>query len=575
MKELRMRRIDWLAACLALGAGIGGAYAAGCVIGNGETDCGAYPGKVACHIGTSSGTGTGGHPSSSSSTGTGGSPPPNCEGPPVAPVTKGKTTTGNILDECAVFVSAASTATNPDGSMASPYKTLADALANTTSSKTKVFACKSTPFSEAVTLMADLEVYGGFDCTTKPAQWTWLATDRTELDGPADKVALTITAAADGALVSGLTIKGGAPSATLSSIAVAVDDMPTTGVTIQQSDISAAAGSVGVLGTPATGTPSNGVSAAVAGGTGGPSDACVVPAAVGGGLAGSTMCSGTDTSGASGGKGGINMTGTDGGAVDNSGQPGGNGNPLPNPNPTMAGVGGTGQTSTAACHQGQDGLAGGTGNPGSAGVGPIMLSLSGLSGGTGGPGAAGTPGQGGGGGGGAMSGTFCVVGGTAFEGPGASGGGGGAGGCAGLGGGGGGLGGSSIAILSLGTKLTVDVTSVTLTTATAGDGGKGAAGQSGGQPGNGAAGGASSGTAPSTAGCKGGDGGTGGFGGSGGGGLGGFSAGIAFAKTPTAKYSFTMPPSIGDGGAVGGTSTKGPSGAICDFSKSTPTCTSM
>ncbi len=272
-----MRRIDWLAGCLALVAGASGTYAAGCVIGNGETDCSTYPNSAKCAIATGTGASTSSSTSATSPTssttssttstmGTGGMdsgppPPPNCSGPPVAPTTvKGKTT-GNILDECAVFVSPTSTAATPDGSMASPYKTLKDALGATTSSKNKVFACKSGAFSEAVTLSSEIEVYGGFDCTTDPTQWTWAAADRSEIDGPADGVALTIMAAADGALVSGFTIKGAAPSsATMggSSIAVAVDDMPAKGVTIEQCDISAAAGAIGVVGAPAMGTPANG-----------------------------------------------------------------------------------------------------------------------------------------------------------------------------------------------------------------------------------------------------------------------------------------------------------------------------
>jgi hypothetical protein len=561
-----MRRIDWLAGCLALAAGVTGGHLAGC--SNGESDCSQYPAAAACHIGT--GSGAGGQTSSSSSTmgtgATGGAPPSSCSGPP-----HGDATTGNISDECAVFVSAASTEATPTGTMASPYRTLSNAIANTTSSKTKVFACKSMPFSEAVSVYSDIEVYGGFDCTTTPTQWTWTATDRTEIDGPADKPALTIKEAADGALVSGFTIKGGAPSAEVWSIGVAVDDMPVTGVTIQQSDISAAAGLTGTTGTPATGTSMSGANAAVVGTTGGPSEACVVPAAVAGGAGGTTMCGTTNTSGAPGGNGGVN----------GNGQPAGNGSPLPSPNPTMAGMGGSGQTSSLVCHAGQDGLSGTVGTPGINGAGPVTLSLSGLSGGAGGTGGPGTAGQGGGGGGGAMSGVFCMAGGGTVEGPGASGGGGGAGGCPGLGGIGGGLGGSSIAILSLGTRLTIDVNSVTLTTAMAGDGGTGAAGQNGGQPGNGAVGGASSGTAPSAAGCKGGDGGTGGPGGPGGGGLGGFSAGIAFAKTPTATYVFTTTPIIGGHGmggsaiAGGNAGADGASGVVCDFSKSPPICAGM
>ncbi len=215
-----MRRIDWLAGCLALVAGVAAGHAVGC--SNGETDCASYPDAMNCvgrhgrgqrgvHGDGIDGDVVDGH-DGDRGRGRGSAPAAELRGPPVAPTTvKGKTT-GNILDECAVFVSPTSTAATPDGSMANPYKTIATALFATSGSKNKVFACKSGAFTEALTLAVDVEVYGGFDCTTDPTQWTWAVADRSELDGPADAAALTIMAAADGALVSGFTIKGAAPA---------------------------------------------------------------------------------------------------------------------------------------------------------------------------------------------------------------------------------------------------------------------------------------------------------------------------------------------------------------------------
>src|SRR5579871_6808215 len=236
-----MRHIDLTAGLVALLAGVAGAHAAGCVIGNGSKDCSSFPDKTMCG---STGGGT-----TTTSTTTGPPPPAECGGDPTPPMDTSTKKTGNIRDDCAIFVCADSTAASPDGTMENPYKTLKQALASTTSSKIKVFACKAMPFSEGVTVSSAVELYGGFDCTQ--SQWTWTATDRTELDGPADTVALTIPMSGDGALVSGWKIVAAKPMAGVSSIAVAVDDVA-TGVSIQRSDISAADAANGADGTTPT-----------------------------------------------------------------------------------------------------------------------------------------------------------------------------------------------------------------------------------------------------------------------------------------------------------------------------------
>jgi hypothetical protein len=568
-----MNRMDWLAGCFALVAGAACAHAMGC--SNGATDCANYPNANGCGTGTGGSSTTSTSTSTSSSSGTGGTSLTCTPGNPSPPVTSGNTMSGNIRDECAVFVNAASTATSPAGTMEAPYKTLADAITNANGKP--VFACKAMPFTEAVTLSAKLELYGGLDCTTDPTQWTWTATDRSEIDGPADTVAMTIPVSADGSTVSGWTIKAAAPSSLTnggSSIAVAIDDMPVTGVSISQCDISADVGATGVTGALPTGTVMVGADAASVNHP--QMDACINQASLIGGVPGTTMCpDGTggmvDTSGGAGGLGGI--VGTNNG----NGANGGAGGPVPSPNPTMAGVGGTGQAGTATmCQAGTAGLAGTPGANGSAGSGPVTLMLTGLNGGDGGDGAMGQPGQGGGGGGGAESGSFCP---GSVPGDGASGGGAGAGGCGGNGGGGGKAGGSSIAILSLGTKLTIDGATVTLTTKAGGAGGNGVTGQNGAQGGTGANGGAAASLPPSIAGCAGAGGGSGGLGGPGGGGLGGFSAGIAYAKTGATKPTFTSAPTIGaagtggmPGAASGNMGASGGTGVACDFSTTIPTC---
>jgi hypothetical protein len=546
-----MRRIDWL---VGMGALVSGVVSA-CVIASGENDCASFKDKTKC--------GTGG----STSSGTGGAPPVECSGDP-APVMDTMTMkSGNIRNECAVFVSATSTAATPDGTMANPYKTLKEAIGATASNKLKVFACKAMPFSETVDITSKIEFYGGFDCSQ--TMWTWSATDRTEIDGLPDAPTVTVEKTGDGTVVSGFTIKATKPSNPMgggSSIGVAVDDVA-TGVMIERCDISADAGATGADGTTPTTMVMAGASApAPVHGINSTVDACVASQ---GGAPGSTACGGVDTSGGTGGPGGTVAV------MNGNGLPGANGKGM---GMGTSGQGGPGQTdlvnSAMFCQPGNPGATGNTGSKGTAGAG-VMLALMGTASGDGGSGGTGMPGQGGGGGGGSKYGMFC--GGGTTNGNGASGGGGGAGGCGGNGGGGGKGGGSSIAILALGTKLTVDGTTVTATSGAAGNGGKGAAGQSGGMGGMGAAGGNASGTSPSKAGCNGGLGANGGDGGPGGGGRGGFSAGIAFAQGPVPALMFMTKPvvgTLGKGGmGPGNPGTDGLAGAICDFSGAMPMCT--
>jgi hypothetical protein len=464
------------------------------------------------------------------SSGTGGSKP-DCSGEPSAK---------NITESCGVFVQADAAGATEDGTEAHPFKTLQKAI--DTAGGKRVYACASAAFKEAVTIAAGVEVYGGFDCTKG---WTWSQDARAQLDGPGDKVALTIGAGAEGAKVEGFAITAASPSdpkGGASSIGVAVADVT---VTIERCDVTAKDAADGLDGQTPSGMAMKGADAAMPDAA--TMNACINPNALKGGASGVTMCGSVDVSGGTGGKGGIT------GMPDGNGQPGANGIPLPSPNPTNSGVGGVGQTDlidvTKFCQKGADGEAGGNGGPGLPGTAVGTLSVAGITGGDGQDGVLGKPGQGGGGGGGAKSGVFCP--GGPVDGNGASGGGGGAGGCGGLGGGGGKAGGSSIAIVSLGTKLTL--TEVTLATGKGGKGGTGVVGQGGGAVGKGASGGAASGLAGSKAGCTGGDGGVGGDGGPGGGGRGGHSIGIAYASAPAAMPAIKtfMPGTAGAGGTAG------------------------
>ncbi|WP_437894169.1 hypothetical protein [Sorangium sp. So ce124] len=438
-----------------------------------------------------------------------------------------------VTDECAVFANA-SAMPGGDGTKAMPYASLGEAIANANGKR--VLACASGAFAESVTIGAEVEVIGGFDCA---AQWTWSAEARSAIEGPADEIALTLTEGASGAKVRSFAVR--AASATLpggSSIGVAVADVEAE---LAQVDVTAGDGMDGAKGeTPAL-APLAGASAPDTEQTRA-SKACELIAAVRGGEPGVTTCEDGETTGGRGGRGGTP------GIDEGNGQAGENGAPLPEENPDEYGLGGTGQTG-GTCRQGEPGAPGTSGIPGTA-VSDTTLSLDGIAGGDGGTGTSGKKGQGGGGGGGAKAGRFCAAGADTVEGPGASGGGGGAGGCGGKGGGGGKAGGSSVGILSLGTKLVLK--NATVAVGKAGKGGDGVEGQNGAAGGNGAVGGTASEKPPSIPGCKGGDGGRGGAGGPGAGGRGGHAVGIAFASPPAAApelKTFT-PGTAGDGGSA-------------------------
>ncbi|WP_437481510.1 hypothetical protein WME75_37875 [Sorangium sp. So ce1014] len=428
-------------------------------------------------------------------------------------------------DECAVFASA-NALRGGDGTKATPYASLAEAIVHAHGKR--VLACTSSAFAESVTIDADIEVIGGFDCA---AGWTWSAEARSAIEAPADQIALTLTEAANGAKVRSLKVN--AADATLpggSSIGVAVADIEAE---LSQVDVTAGGAMDGAKGEWPAEAPQAGAPAGAMG------NACGV---VLGGEPGTTTCEDGETTGGRGGRGGSP------GIEECNGLRGEDGAPLPKENPDEYGLGGIGETDAEECRDGEYGKRGDPGTAGAAGI-ATTLTLTGIAGGDGGTGTSGKRGQGGGGGGGAKAGPFCTVGEEVVVGVGASGGGGGAGGCGGKGGGGGKAGGSSVGILSLGTNLLL--TDVSVAVGKAGKGGEGVLGQSGAAGVRRGAGGAGSGLAPSTYGCGGGAGGYGGWGGPGAGGRGGHAVGIAYAAAPSEAPAIQFTPgTAGDGGAA-------------------------
>jgi hypothetical protein len=438
-----------------------------------------------------------------------------------------------ISDKCGVFVQAGSTAATEDGTQAAPYRSLQNAIDN--AGNKRVYACSSvmTPFAEAVTVAAPVEVYGNFDCA---AGWVFKTATRSVITGAALKVSLTLTASADGALIEGFKITSASATGTKgdSSVAVAVAAIDAT---LAECDVEAGNGADGAPGMSPAGAATNGADAPVTD----PQtiSACINVNALTVGAPGLTTCDDGSSAGGPGGKGGVSNTNS------GNGQAGSDGTPVDGTN----GKGGVGQDTVTQCMAGAVGKNGDPGPAGGAGVASGTLSLAGItntSAADGTDGKSGTSAQGGGGGGGVKSSLLCP---GSVDGNGASGGGGGAGGCGGKGGGAGKAGGSSIAIISLGTKL--QLTKVTLKSGNGGKGGDGTAGQNGGTPGTGGKGGAPSAIAGSKAGCKGADGGTGGNGGNGGGGRGGHSIGLAVLGIPMVKPSSFASGKAGLGGTAG------------------------
>ncbi len=415
--------------------------------------------------------------SASASTGTGGTPV-------VCIPSEGK---DPVADSCGVFVSSSlgvDDAAADRGTQAKPFKTIGAALMKV--DVARVYACAES-FTEAVTIAAAVELYGGLDCKS----WAYIgATKKTTLTAAADAVPMTVGNAAGSVNVEDFAITAAAAKAPSgSSIAVLANGATAS---FARCDLTAADANDGDQGMSGGAQESQ----AEAGKAGGDAGTVGSGSVIGGAAGQNNTCS------LAGGKGG------DGGAIGN-----GDGGDGYQGDGNMGGAKGTGDTG-AGC---SDGIKGGNGIPGplvSGGQGSGTLDASGYHGTDGETGQDGTNGKSGGGGGGSKA--SAVV-------HGAGGGGGGAGGCAGKHGTGGKAGGSSIALVSVG--ATVTLRECKLSTGKGGKGGAGGDGQFG-QPG-GALGPGGIGNMGVGKACAGGAGGDGGNGGNGGGGLGGHSLGIA------------------------------------------------
>jgi hypothetical protein len=436
---------------------------------------------------------------------------------------------------------------NGDGSMARPYATIAQALANL-GGKTRVYVCNGS-YGEQVRLTTAVSVYGGLACAGDGGDRVWsYAGDSAQVTSPSPGYALTVQGV-DAGSVTLEDLSFTAPSATTpgaSSIAALVT---LSVVNLRRVTLSAGNGADGEAGADGTQNP-NYTGFAPDGGAQVRSD---------GGLP------------ISGGAGGVNA------CLQFGGSAGGDGGLGCSPGPSSPGLGtpGTANPEAPAAIAGRDGLPMGTvvsidggvavtvsaddpGADGLAGDGGVaalaqvygMLSSSGWTPSGGGDGDPGDPGQGGAGA------TDPLYGRCGTPTQSLGGGGGGAGGCGGSGGKGGGGGGVSIALVSI--DSTVTVNECILTTGAAGTGGAGGAGQDGQAGGSG--GDDSSGSDPHAPGAAGGN----GAGGSGGaGGTGGISVGMLSTMSMITSDSATTTTLGAQGaGGVGGPAGRHPTGGV-------------
>jgi hypothetical protein len=421
-----------------------------------------------------------------------------------------------------VFVSPAGSDTSGNGSPTEPFQTIGHAMDIAVSGGTKrVYACGSAGPYTLENLNVGMSrngvsVYGGLDCTTTPAAWTYNATDVASVTPTAAGYALQVSALVTGTTFEDFAFTSQASSgAGVSSIAVFVSNsmnVAFTRVAMTAGDASAAVGASGASG-GTTGDPSNYYSGNLNGNNGSPGTGALVQPC---------MCQ-------------DNSTSTGGSGGDSGHSPGAG---TPNIGGGQAG------TNSEACNtagaSGSDGAnaAMGTADTPSASLG--TLSATGWTPATGMTGSNGKVGQGGGGGGDGAQST-------------GGGGGGGCGGCGGVGGAPGGGGGSSIALLSFDSGVTLAACGLTAHNAALGGlGGGGEQGQGGGAFGTGGG-----------TGCPGGIGGAGAGGNGAQGGPGGLSLGVGYVgNMPAADSQTTGAIQIGNAGGGGGKGIAGLAGGL-------------
>jgi hypothetical protein len=446
-----------------------------------------------------------------------------------------------VDDKCGVFVSSSKGTASGTGSKESPVVSLnaALALANGPSGTGAIYLCGEA-FSEAVTVSANVTIYGALDCSAKGA-WAYRASAKTALTAPANAVPILLQSSASGTAIYDLAISAadGTLVGGVSNSSVALIANGSASFSLTRTDIVAGNGAPGSLGVMAVALPTvMPTDPSIAGGAGKAACSAGTPAENTGGTPGGMSASN------------CNLVGGAGGPGFDTGAPGGNGDSGTGAN---GGSGGVGLGATVDAGSMCSGTAGGVGTTGPGGAGAqanagMLDPAFGYVSASAQPGNAGGPGGGGGGGGGARGSTTCT---------GASGGGGGAGGCGGNGGGPGTAGGSSIGIVCIG--ATLSLTTVSIAVGKGGLGGDGAPGGAGGPGGVGGIEGALSGTY--SAACAGGAGGPGGSGGMGGGGAGGQAIAIAYSgATPSTNGVAYTPGTAGTGGKGDSTANNGADG---------------
>ncbi len=486
---------------------------------------GQAPDETGGTAGTGGSAGTGGGPS-----GTGGGAPAEC------------TTDGDCDDAEAcvdshcvdvVYVSPLGSDETGDGTIAAPFKTLANGISVAAGRDKVVRACADAgSYGEKLDMAAfgsGMSVEGSYKC----ADFSFDASLRARVVAPTSAGHRMYRV--ESARIAGFELES--PDATQaggSSIALTIKE--SSGIELHDVVLVAGTGEDGASGASGGASPAQ---SGTTGTSGGKAKAGTINVVNPGGAGVTTTCNGSvvSTSGAGG----------YGGAYNNYTW-GGDG--LASPDVGGGYAGARKKLHSDVCGNGGGGENGSSGGNGTGGKHSGWTFGDGtFQGSSGANGTAGKPGAGGGGGGGAR-----VPDNYATWNNGASGGAGGSGGCGGLAGAGGQGGGASLGIVMIDSEVSI---SGAITVSTSGAGGAGGTGQTGGAGGGAGPGGADASTAnpdsndDGTPGCAGGIGGDGGNGGNGGGGAAGPSVGIAYTGTAPAlgDVTFNLPTVTALGGA--------------------------
>lgn len=252
---------------------------------------------------------------------------------------------GPVGPECGIWVSASSGDDSSPGTQQQPVQTLTQAIALAQTGSKRVYAC-GEKYQEAVILSSGVSLFGGFDCAHA---WKYVGTSaRATILGTAGQIPLVFSGGDEPSLAGNVEVHAAdAVKPGGSSIAVLVQDYAQGA--LRRADLFAGNGADG--GDGVDGGHEGTVKDGLPGKDG--VDACTVNPGSGGASVKLNCGDGTFSLGGPGGDGGDLVASS-----------GGEGLPLPDPNPDELGIGGKGEASSPVCTPGHGGIQGITGTDG-------------------------------------------------------------------------------------------------------------------------------------------------------------------------------------------------------------------